>query len=66
MRLAIYSDIHGNSIALDAVLTAIQGQVSDLTGSINLSFFVPVACFANIAFYAIYESQKDLPGVEAS
>ena len=48
-----------------AVLTAIQGQVSDLTGSINLSFFVPVACFAIIAFYAIYESQKDLGPAEA-
>ena len=44
-----------------AVITAVQGQVSDLTGSINYSYFVPMACFAIIAFYAIYESQKDLP-----
>ncbi|MCP5115897.1 MAG: L-fucose:H+ symporter permease [bacterium] len=43
-----------------AVITATQGQVSDLTGSINYSYFVPLACFALIAFYAIYESQKDL------
>jgi MFS transporter, FHS family, L-fucose permease len=44
-----------------AVLTAIQGQVSDATGSINMSFFVPAACFAVIAFYALSASKKDLP-----
>jgi MFS transporter, FHS family, L-fucose permease len=43
-----------------AVLTAIQGQVSDATGSINMSFFVPAACFAVIAFYALSASKKDL------
>ncbi len=48
-----------------AVITAIQGQVSDLTGNINYSYFVPLACFAIIAFYAIYESQKDLPARKA-
>jgi FHS family L-fucose permease-like MFS transporter len=44
-----------------AVITAIQGQVSDGTGSIGLSYLVPLACFAVIAFYAVYESTKDLP-----
>ena len=44
-----------------AVITAIQGQVSDGTGSVGLSYLVPLACFAVIAFYAIYESTKDLP-----
>jgi FHS family L-fucose permease-like MFS transporter len=34
-----------------AVLTAIQGQVSDATGDIRLSFLVPMACFAVVAFY---------------
>ena len=36
-----------------AVLTAVQGQVSDLTGSIGLSFFVPLACFGVIAYYGL-------------
>lgn len=35
-----------------AVITAIQGQVSDVTGSIGLSYFVPLACFAVILHYA--------------
>jgi FHS family L-fucose permease-like MFS transporter len=34
-----------------AVLTAIQGVVSDSTGSINLAYFVPFACFILISFY---------------
>lgn len=44
-----------------AVITAVQGQVSDGTGNIGLSYLVPLACFAVIAFYAVYESTKDLP-----
>lgn len=44
-----------------AVITAIQGQVSDGTGSIGISYLVPLGCFAVIAFYALYESTKDLP-----
>lgn len=35
-----------------AVLTAVQGQVSDLTGSIGYSYFVPLICFVVIFFYA--------------
>lgn len=34
-----------------AVLTAIQGQISDLTGSIHLSFFIPMLCFLVVAYF---------------
>ncbi len=34
-----------------AVLTQVQGLVSTLTGNINLAFWVPLGCFAVIAFY---------------
>ncbi len=37
-----------------AVLTAVQGQVSDLTGNIKLAFFVPLACFVVIAAYGLW------------
>ena len=40
------------AISGGAVLTAIQGLVSDMTGSIHLSFSVPLICFIIIAFYA--------------
>ena len=40
-----------------AVLTAIQGQVSDLTQSIHFSFFVPMACFLVVASYG-YTNRK--------
>ncbi|MDT8401259.1 MAG: L-fucose:H+ symporter permease [Bacteroidales bacterium] len=43
---------HIMAIVGGAVITAIQGQVSDLTGSIHLAYFVPLACFLYIAFYA--------------
>mgnify|MGYP006269640617 CR=1 FL=1 len=36
-----------------AVLTAVQGSVSDLTGSIHLAYFVPMFCFAFITYYAL-------------
>lgn len=36
-----------------AVLTSIQGQVSDLTGNITWSFFVPMICFMVILFYGL-------------
>lgn len=35
-----------------AVLTAVQGQVSDMTASIGYSYFVPLACFGLIFYYA--------------
>jgi len=34
-----------------AVLTAFQGQVSDFTQSIHLSFFIPMACFFVVAWF---------------
>jgi len=40
-----------------AVLTAVQGQVSDLTGSVNLSFYIPFFCFLVVAIYAIIQKQ---------
>lgn len=42
-----------------AVLTALQGQVSDLTGSINLAYFVPFVCFIIIAYYGKVASRSD-------
>lgn len=39
-----------------AVLTAIQGQVSDSTVSVALSYAVPAACFAMISFYGFVAS----------
>jgi len=36
-----------------AVFPAIQGLVSDATGSINLAYLVPLLCFAVIAFYGM-------------
>ena len=44
-----------------AVLTSVQGQVSDLTQSINMSYFVPLACFVVIAYFGAVQSRKDLP-----
>jgi FHS family L-fucose permease-like MFS transporter len=35
-----------------AVITAIQGRVSDLTGSINIAYSVPFVCFLIIAIYS--------------
>ena len=40
-----------------AVITAVQGQVSDATGSINLSYTVPLGCFVIIALYALMETR---------
>ncbi len=36
-----------------AVLTALQGQVSDQFGSINLAYWVPLCCFVTIAIYGM-------------
>lgn len=35
-----------------AVLTAVQGKVSDMTQSIHYAYFVPLICFLVIAYYA--------------
>ena len=34
-----------------AIVPTIQGRVSDLTGSMQLSFIVPAICFALITIY---------------
>ena len=49
-----------------AVLTSVQGQVSDLTGSISLAYFVPFLCFLFIAFYAYFKSGKDLSKINVT
>jgi FHS family L-fucose permease-like MFS transporter len=37
-----------------ALLTAVQGQVSDITGNIKMAFFVPLVCFVVIAAYGLW------------
>jgi len=44
-----------------AVLTALQGKISDATGSINLAYIVPFICFVIISFYGRFGSQKKDP-----
>jgi len=41
-----------------ALLTAAQGKVSDITGSINLAFLVPLICFMFIVYYSAVISPK--------
>lgn len=41
-----------------ALLTAVQGKVSDITGSINLAYFVPLICFVFIAYYSAVINPK--------
>ena len=41
-----------------AVLTATQGLVSDLTGSINYAFVVPLICFIVITYYGTFATSK--------
>ncbi|MEM1214619.1 MAG: L-fucose:H+ symporter permease [Bacteroidota bacterium] len=36
-----------------AVLTAVQGQVSDWTQNIHYAFFVPLLCFAYVGYYGL-------------
>ncbi len=36
-----------------ALLTPLQGMVSDATGSINISYIVPLCCFAVVLLYAL-------------
>ena len=41
-----------------AVLTMVQGQVSDATQSIKLAFIVPLLCFGVIAYYGAVAAKK--------
>jgi MFS transporter, FHS family, L-fucose permease len=43
-----------------AVITFFQGRVSDLTGSINYSYIVPLICFIIITYYAIYSRKMGI------
>lgn len=36
-----------------AVLTSVQGQISDLTGNVKISFVVPLICFLVVAIFGI-------------
>ncbi|APS40560.1 L-fucose:H+ symporter permease [uncultured Salegentibacter sp.] len=47
-----------------AVLTAVQGQISDMTGSIHLSFYMPLFCFAVVALYAIIQNKIQPSGLK--
>ena len=40
-----------------AVITFFQGKVSDMTGSINYSYVIPLLCFAFITYYAFASSK---------
>jgi FHS family L-fucose permease-like MFS transporter len=42
-----------------AVITFLQGVVSDSTGSINYSYLVPGICFAFITYYAINSKKAE-------
>jgi FHS family L-fucose permease-like MFS transporter len=42
-----------------AVVTFLQGRVSDMTGSINYSYFVPFICFAVITYYSIVSRRTE-------
>ena len=44
-----------------AILTAVQGQVSDATGSIHSAYWVPLICFLIIAYYGAYGCRRALP-----
>ncbi|MCC8145171.1 MAG: L-fucose:H+ symporter permease [Bacteroidales bacterium] len=39
-----------------AALTAIQGQVSDMAGNINIAYVVPLVCFIVVAIYGWWSS----------
>ncbi|MDF9797797.1 FHS family L-fucose permease-like MFS transporter [Catalinimonas alkaloidigena] len=41
-----------------AVLTAVQGQLSDLSGSIRLAYIVPLLCFIIVAIYGRVSEKK--------
>lgn len=43
-----------------AVITMIQGQVSDSLGSIKLAYVVPMVCFVLISYYAMKKSKPAL------
>ena len=54
------------AIAGAAFFTQIQGVISDKTGSIGVSFLVPLVGFAFIAYYGAVLCRKDLPASKAA
>jgi FHS family L-fucose permease-like MFS transporter len=40
-----------------AVLTGIQGLISDTTQSINMSFFLPMFCLGVVMYFALKEAK---------
>ncbi len=49
------------AIAGGAVLTQIQGYISDSANSINISYLVPLIAFVVIGYYGAVACRKDLP-----
>lgn len=47
-----------------AVLTAIQGQISDLSGSIRMSFIVPLVCFVVVLLFGMKWFKKSPQGIK--
>ncbi len=47
-----------------AVLTAIQGQVSDMTGSINTAFIVPLLCFVVVFIFGVVAKKLAIENVK--
>ena len=45
----------------DVAYVAVQGQISDATGSIQASYWAPFVCFLVIAYYGAVACRKDLP-----
>ncbi|MCL4140608.1 UNVERIFIED_CONTAM: hypothetical protein GTU68_038108 [Idotea baltica] len=41
-----------------AVITGIQGQVSDATGSIHMAYWVPLVCFVFVAYYGYFAEKS--------
>lgn len=52
------------AIAGAAVLTQIQGIVSDEAGSITLAYWVPAIAFLIVAFYSLFVAHKQLPAMD--
>lgn len=50
---------HIMAILGGAVITSFQGQLSDATQSVNLSYLVPLACFVAVAFYGLYIRKRE-------
>lgn len=43
-----------------ALITAVQGQVSDISGSIHLSYYVPLVCFVVVMYFGLSHYGKKI------